>query len=106
MDTPEDSADAVVALNVLGAAAFFGLIASPTSLLIRLFGLSGLSLTLFQMSQMLPPSMPLSIYIFALLTLVIGMCTGWAWGCAAMASALRARSQVLLNQQIQTAEAG
>ncbi|GFZ43623.1 hypothetical protein JCM24511_01343, partial [Saitozyma sp. JCM 24511] len=90
-------------LNVLGAAAFFGLIASPSSLLIRL---CELSLTTSQMSQMLPPSMPLSIYIFALLTLIIGMCTGWAWGCAAMASALRARSQVLLNQQIQTAEAG
>jgi hypothetical protein len=91
MDTPIDGADTVVALNVLGAAAFFGLIASPSSLFIRL---CRLSLTTSQMSQMLPPSMPLSIYIFALLTLVIGMCTGWAWGCAAMASALRARSQV------------
>jgi hypothetical protein len=32
----------------------------------------------------------------AILTLVVGMCLGWAWGAAAMASALRARSAILL----------
>jgi hypothetical protein len=57
------------------------------------------------MSQMLPPSMALSVYIFAFMTLVIGMCFGWAWGCAAMASALRARSQVLLQQEVQREQA-
>lgn len=49
---------------------------------------------------MLPPSMALSVYFFAFLTLVIGLCTGWAWGVAAMAAALRARSQVLLQQDV------
>ncbi|WVR05967.1 hypothetical protein IAU60_002995 [Kwoniella sp. DSM 27419] len=71
-------------LNKIGQAAFFGLI----------------------VSQMLPPSMALSLYIFALLTLVIGICFGWAWGAAGMAASLRARSQVLLEQQIQSARAG
>ncbi|ORY33700.1 hypothetical protein BCR39DRAFT_592676 [Naematelia encephala] len=71
-------------LNVLGQAAFFGLI----------------------MSQMLPPYMPVSLYAFALITLAIGLLTGWAWGCAAMAAAIRARSQVLLARETETAEAG
>ncbi|WVQ97371.1 hypothetical protein IAU59_004483 [Kwoniella sp. CBS 9459] len=71
-------------LDKLGQAAFFGAL----------------------MSQMLPPYMALSIYIFALLTLLIGLCFGWAWGAAAMAAALRARSQVLYAQQVQTAQAG
>ncbi|OCF31124.1 hypothetical protein I316_07256 [Kwoniella heveanensis BCC8398] len=71
-------------LNKLGQAAFFGAI----------------------MSQMLPPYMALSIYVFALLTLLIGLCFGWAWGAAAMAAALKARSQVLYAQQVQTARAG
>ncbi|WVF70551.1 hypothetical protein IAT40_005342 [Kwoniella sp. CBS 6097] len=71
-------------LNKLGQAAFFGAL----------------------MSQMLPPYMALSIYIFALLTLLIGLCFGWAWGAAAMAAALKARSQVLYAQQVQTARAG
>ncbi|WWD17770.1 hypothetical protein CI109_102211 [Kwoniella shandongensis] len=71
-------------LNVMGQAAFFGAL----------------------VSQMLPPYMALSVYIFALLTLIVGMCFGWAWGVAAMAAALRARSQQLLAQQVQSARAG
>jgi hypothetical protein len=64
------------------------------------------TLTMFQVSQMLPPSLPASIFVFAVLTVVAGMCVGWAWGCAAMAAALQARSQTLLARQVQTAEAG
>lgn len=55
---------------------------------------------------MLPPSMALSLFIFAMLTLIIGICFGWAWGCAAMAAGLRARDQVLLQQQITTTRSG
>lgn len=58
------------------------------------------------MSQMLPPSMAMSVYIFAFMTLAIGMCVGWAWGCAAMASALRARSYVLLMRDVAREQAG
>ncbi|KIR70920.1 hypothetical protein I310_05332 [Cryptococcus deuterogattii CA1014] len=57
-------------------------------------------------SQMLPPYMALSIYIFALITLVVGLCFGWAWGAAAMAAALRARSQSLYQSQLQAESAG
>ncbi|WRT64249.1 uncharacterized protein IL334_001180 [Kwoniella shivajii] len=71
-------------LNKLGQAAFFGLI----------------------MSQMLPPSMALSIYLFALITLIVGLCFGWAWGVAAMAAALKARDQVLYQEQVQRESAG
>lgn len=38
--------------------------------------------------------------------LVIGMLLGWAWGSAAMAAALRARSQVLLASSVQRVTAG
>jgi len=55
---------------------------------------------------MLPPSMALSIFLFAMLTLIVGLCFGWAWGVAAMAAGLRARDQVLLQQQITTTRAG
>ncbi|KAK8866031.1 hypothetical protein IAR55_001182 [Kwoniella newhampshirensis] len=71
-------------LNVLGQAAFFGAL----------------------VSQMLPPYMTLSVYLFALLILVVGMCFGWAWGVAAMAAALRARDQTLLAREVQTQRAG
>ncbi|KAL0954522.1 hypothetical protein HGRIS_003489 [Hohenbuehelia grisea] len=54
---------------------------------------------------MLPPSLPLSVFILATLTLVIGMMLGWAWGTAAQAAALHARSQTLLAQRLQQAQA-
>ncbi|KAF8638679.1 hypothetical protein AX17_002024 [Amanita inopinata Kibby_2008] len=54
---------------------------------------------------MLPPSMALSMYLLAASTLLFGMLVGWAWGCAAMASALSVRSQSLLAQQQQKAQA-
>jgi hypothetical protein len=50
--------------------------------------------------------MPMSLLLFAMLIMGMGMCVGWAWGCAAMAAALQARNQVLLASQEQTAYAG
>ncbi|KJA27441.1 hypothetical protein HYPSUDRAFT_131287 [Hypholoma sublateritium FD-334 SS-4] len=47
----------------------------------------------------LPPSLALSVFLVAAITLLIGMLLGWAWGNAAMASALAARSSTLLMQQ-------
>lgn len=35
-----------------------------------------------------------------MLTLILGLMVAWAWGAAAMASALRARDQILLTDQI------
>lgn len=55
---------------------------------------------------MLPPMFPVQVFLVAALTLVIGQLLGWAWGCAAMAAALRARDQVLLTSQVQRAQAG
>jgi hypothetical protein len=72
------------ALNVLGSAAFFGLITAV----------------------MIPPSLALSMFMIAALMIVLGVCAGWAWGCAAMAAGLRARSVVLLASEVQTAQAG
>lgn len=42
----------------------------------------------------------------AMLTMVVGIAMGWAWGAAAMAAGLQARSQVLLNEQVQREQAG
>jgi hypothetical protein len=55
---------------------------------------------------MLPPYMALSLFLFAGIALGVGMCIGWAWGCAAMAAGLRARSQTLLAQNTQAFRAG
>ncbi|KIM39015.1 hypothetical protein M413DRAFT_447379 [Hebeloma cylindrosporum] len=51
---------------------------------------------------MLPPIFALSVFTMAASTLLIGMLVGWAWGNAAMASALSVRSASLLAQQQQT----
>ncbi|KAF9560292.1 hypothetical protein CPC08DRAFT_708223 [Agrocybe pediades] len=54
---------------------------------------------------MLPPTMALSVFIMAATTLLLGMLLGWAWGSAAMASALSVRSSALLaaqQQQVQS----
>ncbi|KAF8168489.1 hypothetical protein B0H34DRAFT_816566 [Crassisporium funariophilum] len=50
---------------------------------------------------MLPPTFALSVFIMAILTLLLGMLIGWAWGSAAMAAALSVRSSSLLAQQQQ-----
>ncbi|EPS95103.1 hypothetical protein FOMPIDRAFT_1038634 [Fomitopsis schrenkii] len=52
-------------------------------------------------SLMVPPNMPLQLFIFALLTIIIGLCLGWAISAAAMASALAARDQLLLKSELQ-----
>ncbi|KAG6828854.1 hypothetical protein H0H92_006561 [Tricholoma furcatifolium] len=54
---------------------------------------------------MIPPSMALSLFVLAIVTLLLGMCIGWAWGAAAMAAGLSVRSQALLAQQQQAAQA-
>ncbi|RDB27383.1 Uncharacterized protein C57A7.05 [Hypsizygus marmoreus] len=54
---------------------------------------------------MLPPYIALSLFVLAAFTLLFGMVLGWAWGAAAMAAALSARSQALLSQQQQQAQA-
>ncbi|KAM0786792.1 hypothetical protein ACM66B_002226 [Microbotryomycetes sp. NB124-2] len=71
-------------LRALGTAAFFGLI----------------------VSVMLPPIMPVPIFVLVAAMLVFGMCLGWAWSCGAMAAAIRARDQVFLASQLQIAQAG
>ncbi|QRV93943.1 hypothetical protein RhiJN_21961 [Ceratobasidium sp. AG-Ba] len=48
----------------------------------------------------LPPNMALQLYLFAMLTLMIGCLLGWAWGSAAMAASLKARDQVLLRSTL------
>lgn len=50
---------------------------------------------------MLPPNMAMSIFIMAAIMILFGICLGWAWGAAAMASAIRGRSLVLYQQQLQ-----
>ncbi|PPQ76063.1 hypothetical protein CVT24_006853 [Panaeolus cyanescens] len=50
---------------------------------------------------MLPPTFALSVFFMAAFTLLFGMLIGWAWACAAMASALSVRSASLLAQQQQ-----
>jgi hypothetical protein len=49
----------------------------------------------------LSPSMPLAIYLFATLTMGLGMLLGWAGGIAAFASGLNVRDQARLQQQMQ-----
>lgn len=63
----------------MGQAPFFGLIAAI----------------------ILPPSMPLSIFLFALFTMGFGMLLGWAWGAAAWAASLSVRSQALIQTKMQ-----
>lgn len=52
-------------------------------------------------SMFVPPNMPLQIFLFALFTIVLGVCLGWAFGAAAMRAALAARSQTLLRAALQ-----
>ncbi|ORX36047.1 hypothetical protein BD324DRAFT_651951 [Kockovaella imperatae] len=58
------------------------------------------------LAMIIPPSFALSLYIFAFMTLAMGMLFGWAWGCASMASAIRARDKVLLASQYEKVESG
>lgn len=56
-------------LKVCGQAAFFGML----------------------ISFMVPAYMPVSLYVFATTIILLGALLGWAWGCAAIAAAHRAR---------------
>ncbi|GAA5970998.1 hypothetical protein JCM8115_004766 [Rhodotorula mucilaginosa] len=67
-------------LRVLGKVAFFGLI----------------------VACLIPPMFPVQLFIIAAFALTFGMALGWAWGCAAMAAALRARDLVLTASQVMT----
>lgn len=67
------------ALQVLGQAAFF----------------------VCMVTAFLPANLPVFSWFIANGTLVFGSCMGWAWGCAAMAAALRARDSTLLQSQLQ-----
>ncbi|KZT71069.1 hypothetical protein DAEQUDRAFT_724415 [Daedalea quercina L-15889] len=69
-------------LNTLGNTAFFALLAS----------------------LMAPPNMPLQLFVFAVLTIIVGLCLGWALGAAGMAAALAARSQLLLRSELEKVE--
>lgn len=53
---------------------------------------------------MLPPYLAFSVFFFAILTIVVGMCLGWAWGVAGMAAALSARDTTLLASQYTRAQ--
>ncbi|KAI0087246.1 hypothetical protein BDY19DRAFT_986266 [Irpex rosettiformis] len=66
-------------LNILGNAAFFGILAS----------------------LMIPANLPVQLFIFALATMIVGMCLGWGLGAAAMRGALAARDQVVLQAELQ-----
>ncbi|KAH9925739.1 uncharacterized protein B0H18DRAFT_1007982 [Fomitopsis serialis] len=55
-------------------------------------------------SLMVPPNMPLQLFVFALLMIIIGLCLGWALGAAGMAAALAARNQVLLKSELEKVE--
>ncbi|KAI5476687.1 hypothetical protein MNV49_007401 [Pseudohyphozyma bogoriensis] len=68
-----------VTLKTLGNAAFFAVL----------------------VSTMVPPTMPAMMFMLAMSTMVFGMLVGWAWSSAAMAAAVKARSQVLLASQTQ-----
>ncbi|KAI5116968.1 hypothetical protein M0805_002170 [Coniferiporia weirii] len=64
--------------NALGNAGFLGLVAS----------------------FIVPPSVPVQLFVFLMSTMVVGMSFGWAVGAAAMKAALSARSQSLLSSQL------
>ncbi|SCV69224.1 BQ2448_2244 [Microbotryum intermedium] len=51
---------------------------------------------------MIPASLPVMMIVLVGFLLVFGMFLGWAWSCAAMAAAARARSQVLLASEVES----
>ncbi|KAI8970891.1 hypothetical protein BD414DRAFT_501521 [Trametes punicea] len=59
----------------------------------------------FILSIIVPPNMPVQIFMFLVTTIVSGLALGWALSCAGMAAALAARDKTLLKQTLQkTAE--
>ncbi|KAF9031494.1 hypothetical protein BDZ89DRAFT_1063889 [Hymenopellis radicata] len=57
------------------------------------------------LAVMLPPSFAISLFIMAASTLIVGMCLGWAWACAATAAAISVRDRALLSRQMQEVQA-
>ncbi|KAI5117073.1 hypothetical protein M0805_007950 [Coniferiporia weirii] len=57
-------------------------------------------------SLMVPPNMPVQMFIFAISLMMLGMLLGWGFGAAAMRSAVAARSATLLRSSYQRAEQG
>ncbi|KAJ6509663.1 hypothetical protein DFH09DRAFT_1100718 [Mycena vulgaris] len=55
-------------------------------------------------SVMLPPSLALSMFVFASVTLLFGMLLGWAWGAACMAAALSVQDKALLAARMAAAQ--
>ncbi|KAL7284167.1 hypothetical protein ACG7TL_001449 [Trametes sanguinea] len=53
------------------------------------------------LSVMVPPNMPVQIFMFVITTIVFGLSLGWALSCAGMAAALAARDQTLLKETLQ-----
>ncbi|KAJ7083884.1 hypothetical protein C8R44DRAFT_862351 [Mycena epipterygia] len=53
---------------------------------------------------LLPPSLALSVFVFASATLLIGMLLGWAWGAAIMAAAHAAQNKTWLAAREAAAE--
>jgi hypothetical protein len=88
--------------QVLGQASFFGMIVRSSALSSSPGRADLLHFT--QVSIMLVPTFPVQVFLFVSAMLVFGMCLGWAWGCAAMAAGLKARSQVVLASAVQRAQ--
>ena len=75
-------------LNAIGRTSFFGMI-------VRVVASTCTKLSahrcLCQIATMLPPTFALPTLMMLVGLLCLGMCVGWAWGCAAMAAAASAR---------------
>ncbi|KAI0946571.1 hypothetical protein AcW1_010001 [Taiwanofungus camphoratus] len=52
-------------------------------------------------SLMMPPNMPLQIFVFVLLTIALGVLLGWGLGAAAMRAALAVRDQAVVKATLQ-----
>ncbi|KAJ7909256.1 hypothetical protein B0H13DRAFT_2192889 [Mycena leptocephala] len=57
-------------------------------------------------SVLLPPSLALSVFVLASVTLLLGMLLGWAWGAACMAAALSVQDKSLLATRLAAAQKG
>ncbi|KAJ7909248.1 hypothetical protein B0H13DRAFT_640491 [Mycena leptocephala] len=57
-------------------------------------------------SVLLPPSLALSVFVLASVTLLLGMLLGWAWGAACMAAALSVHDKSLLAARLAAAQKG
>jgi hypothetical protein len=55
-------------------------------------------------AMLLPPSLALALFVIASGTLLLGMVFGWAWGVAAMVSALHVRDKTLLASRLVAAQ--